>query len=60
MESGVAARPLPSIEAYRERMARFAYHSGNSMKPVFDHAHRCPPVPFKLRKLSGARGAINA
>ena len=42
MESGVATRPLPSMEAYRERMARFAYHSGNSMKPVFEAAKASP------------------
>jgi malate dehydrogenase (oxaloacetate-decarboxylating)(NADP+) len=42
MDSGVATRPLPSMEAYRERMARFAYHSGNSMKPVFEAAKASP------------------
>jgi malate dehydrogenase (oxaloacetate-decarboxylating)(NADP+) len=30
------------MEAYRERMARFAYHSGNSMKPVFEAAKASP------------------
>jgi malate dehydrogenase (oxaloacetate-decarboxylating)(NADP+) len=38
MDSGVASRPLASLESYRERMARFVYHSGNSMKPVFEAA----------------------
>ena len=42
MDSGVATRPLPSLEAYRERMARFVYHSGNSMKPVFEAAKAQP------------------
>jgi malate dehydrogenase (oxaloacetate-decarboxylating)(NADP+) len=42
MDSGVATRPLPSMEAYRERMARFVYHSGNSMKPVFEAAKASP------------------
>src|SRR5947207_3217963 len=42
MDSGVATRPLASLEAYRERMARFAYHSGNSMKPVFEAAKASP------------------
>jgi len=42
MDSGVATRPLPGLEAYRERMARFAYHSGNSMKPVFEAAKASP------------------
>jgi malate dehydrogenase (oxaloacetate-decarboxylating)(NADP+) len=42
MDSRVATRPLPSLEVYRERMARFAYHSGNSMKPVFEAAKASP------------------
>jgi malate dehydrogenase (oxaloacetate-decarboxylating)(NADP+) len=35
MESGVAARPLDDLGAYRQRMARFMYQSGSSMEPVF-------------------------
>ena len=42
MDSGVATRPLHSLDAYRERMARFVYHSGNSMKPVFEAARLAP------------------
>jgi malate dehydrogenase (oxaloacetate-decarboxylating)(NADP+) len=42
MASGVATRPLQSLDAYRERMARFVYHSGNSMKPVFEAARLAP------------------
>jgi malate dehydrogenase (oxaloacetate-decarboxylating)(NADP+) len=42
MDSGVATRPLKDLEAYRERMARFVYHSGNSMKPVFEAARLAP------------------
>ncbi|MGF1619909.1 MAG: NADP-dependent malic enzyme [Rhodomicrobiaceae bacterium] len=42
MDSGVAARPIVDMEAYRERMARFVYHSGASMKPVFDAAKAAP------------------
>jgi malate dehydrogenase (oxaloacetate-decarboxylating)(NADP+) len=42
MDSKVATRPLPSLEAYREQMARFVYHSGNSMKPVFEAAKASP------------------
>jgi len=41
-DSGVATRPLPSMGAYRERLARFGYHSGNSMKPVFEAAKASP------------------
>ena len=42
MDSGVATRPLQSLDTYRERMARFVYHSGNSMKPVFEAARLAP------------------
>jgi malate dehydrogenase (oxaloacetate-decarboxylating)(NADP+) len=42
MDSRVSTRPLPSLQAYRERMARFVYHSGNSMKPVFEAAKASP------------------
>ncbi|WP_088348882.1 MULTISPECIES: NADP-dependent malic enzyme [Rhodomicrobium] len=42
MDSGVAARPIIDMEAYRQQMARFVYHSGASMKPVFDAAKAAP------------------
>src|SRR5262249_47425767 len=42
MESGVAARPLPDLDGYRQRLARFVYHSGTSMEPVFEEAKRAP------------------
>ena len=35
MQSGVATRPLPDLKAYRDRLARFVYHSGTVMQPVF-------------------------
>src|SRR6185312_1079503 len=42
MDSGVATRPLANLEAYRAQLARFVYHSGNSMKPVFEAAKGAP------------------
>jgi len=42
MDSGVANRPIADIEAYRQRLAQFAYHSGSSMKPVFEAAKAAP------------------
>src|SRR5439155_25790381 len=35
MASGVATRPLGDLKAYRDRLARFVYHSGTVMQPVF-------------------------
>jgi malate dehydrogenase (oxaloacetate-decarboxylating)(NADP+) len=42
MESGVATRPIADMEAYRQRLAQFVYHSGASMKPVFSSAKAAP------------------
>ncbi|NOT71352.1 MAG: NADP-dependent malic enzyme [Hyphomicrobium sp.] len=38
--SGVATRPIADIEAYRQSLMRFAYHSGPSMRPVIEAARR--------------------
>jgi malate dehydrogenase (oxaloacetate-decarboxylating)(NADP+) len=35
MESGVATRPLPDLDAYAEQLQQFVYHSGAFMKPLF-------------------------
>jgi len=42
MESGVATRPIEDMDAYRERLTAFVYHSGNLMNPVFSAAKRSP------------------
>jgi malate dehydrogenase (oxaloacetate-decarboxylating)(NADP+) len=42
MESGVAARPIADLDAYRQRLAQFVYHSGIVMKPVFAAAKKAP------------------
>ena len=42
MDSGVAKRPLADIEAYREQLSEFVYHSGLAMKPVFNAARKNP------------------
>ena len=47
MDSGVAARPISDLEAYRVRMARSMYQSGASMEPVFAAAKAsCKRVAF--------------
>jgi malate dehydrogenase (oxaloacetate-decarboxylating)(NADP+) len=35
MASGVATRPIADLDAYRESLAQFVYHSGLIMKPLF-------------------------
>ena len=40
MDSGVAARPIADMDAYRERLQGFVYASGTTMKPIFTAAKR--------------------
>jgi malate dehydrogenase (oxaloacetate-decarboxylating)(NADP+) len=42
MDSGVATRPLADLEAYRESLMQFVYHSGLIMKPLFTAAKLAP------------------
>ncbi len=35
MASGIATRPLANLDAYRQQLSEFVYHSGLIMKPVF-------------------------
>ena len=38
MDSGIAQRPLASMEAYREKLGQFIYRTGLLMKPIYDRA----------------------
>ncbi len=40
MASGVAARPIADLDAYRSQLQQFVYHSGTFMKPIFDTAKK--------------------
>ncbi len=42
MDSGVATRPIADLEAYRESLSQFVYHSGLIMKPLFSAAKAAP------------------
>ena len=42
MDSGVAARPLDDLDAYRERLTQQVFRTGLLMKPVFDAARENP------------------
>jgi malate dehydrogenase (oxaloacetate-decarboxylating)(NADP+) len=42
MASGVATRPIADIEAYRQSLGQFVYHSGLIMKPLFTAAKARP------------------
>ena len=39
-ESGVAARPVRDMQAYRDKLQSFVYASGTTMKPIFNLAKR--------------------
>jgi malate dehydrogenase (oxaloacetate-decarboxylating)(NADP+) len=39
-DSGVATRPIPDFDAYREKLQAFVYASGTTMKPIFSLAKR--------------------
>ncbi|MDK9723515.1 MAG: NADP-dependent malic enzyme [Sterolibacteriaceae bacterium MAG5] len=41
-DSGVATRPIADMEAYRDKLSNFVYHSGFVMKPVFAAAKKAP------------------
>jgi malate dehydrogenase (oxaloacetate-decarboxylating)(NADP+) len=42
MESGVATRPITDLDAYRDQLTNFVYHSAFVMKPVFSAAKKAP------------------
>jgi malate dehydrogenase (oxaloacetate-decarboxylating)(NADP+) len=39
-DSGVAARPIKDMDAYREKLQTFVYASGQTMRPIFTLAKR--------------------
>jgi malate dehydrogenase (oxaloacetate-decarboxylating)(NADP+) len=41
-ESGVATRPIQNLDAYRQQLSQFVYHTGLMMKPVFSSAKASP------------------
>ena len=42
MDTGVATRPIADLDAYREKLTQFVYHSGLLMKPIFAAAKALP------------------
>ncbi len=40
MQSGVATRPLADLDAYRDHLQQFVYHSGTFMAPIFAEAKK--------------------
>ena len=48
MDSGVATRPIVDLDAYRQRLQQFVYHSGTLMQPIFDAARRVTPQRSRI------------
>jgi malate dehydrogenase (oxaloacetate-decarboxylating)(NADP+) len=49
MASGVATRPIDDIQAYRDQLQQFVYHSGTFMKPIFAIAKNAVAAGGKSR-----------
>lgn len=42
MDSGVAARPIENLTAYKEKLSQFVFRSGLLMRPIFEQAKSNP------------------
>ena len=52
-DSGVATRPIKDMDAYREQLSRFVYHSGMFMRPVFASAKAVPEAGKRVAFAEG-------
>jgi malate dehydrogenase (oxaloacetate-decarboxylating)(NADP+) len=48
MECGVAERPIEDMEAYSQHLQQFVYHSGTTMKPIFQLARGVEPEKKRI------------
>ncbi len=48
MDAGVATRPIEDMDAYRQHLQQFVYHSGTVMKPLFALAKKVPPEKKRI------------
>jgi len=53
MDSGVATRPIPDMEAYKENLARFVYQTGILMRPVINAAKALPDAQKRVAYADG-------
>jgi malate dehydrogenase (oxaloacetate-decarboxylating)(NADP+) len=51
--SGVAARPIKDLEAYRRTLLRFVYSTGMLMEPVFNAARKAPLTSKRVAYAEG-------
>jgi malate dehydrogenase (oxaloacetate-decarboxylating)(NADP+) len=48
MDSGVAERPIEDMDAYEQHLQQFVYHSGTTMKPIFQVARGVEPEKKRI------------
>ncbi|CAB3783396.1 NADP-dependent malic enzyme [Paraburkholderia ultramafica] len=48
MDGGVAERPIEDMEAYEQHLQQFVYHSGTTMKPIFQLARGVEPEKKRI------------
>ncbi|MCG5074400.1 NADP-dependent malic enzyme [Paraburkholderia tagetis] len=48
MDSGVATRPIEDMDAYMQHLQQFVYHSGTTMKPIFQLARAAEPEKKRI------------
>src|ERR1700730_14313351 len=48
MDSGVATRPIEDMDAYEQHLQQFVYHSGTTMKPIFQLARGVEPEKKRI------------
>ncbi|RQG99880.1 NADP-dependent malic enzyme [Paraburkholderia dinghuensis] len=48
MDSGVATRPIEDMDAYEQHLQHFVYHSGTTMKPIFQIARSVEPEKKRI------------
>jgi len=48
MNCAVATRPIADLEAYRQRLQQFVYHSGTLMQPIFAAARKIAPQHSRI------------
>ncbi|MBB5457423.1 malate dehydrogenase (oxaloacetate-decarboxylating)(NADP+) [Paraburkholderia sp. Cpub6] len=48
MECGVAERPIEDMDAYAQHLQQFVYHSGTTMKPIFQLARSVEPEKKRI------------
>jgi malate dehydrogenase (oxaloacetate-decarboxylating)(NADP+) len=53
MDSGVATRPIEDMDAYEQHLQQFVYHSGTTMKPIFQAARS---VEMEKKRIVFAEG----